>query len=182
MQHAIGFIESNSIAMGIESVDAMAKRAEVTVLFAKPACPGKYIVMVAGDVAAVNQSVAAGLAVCPEVVVDHFVIPNLHPDVLPAISGGNVMDKIRAVGVIETYSVAATIEATDIALKAATVTPIRMHLAFGIGGKGYVALTGEVADVKTAVAAGAAAAGEKGMLVRQTVIPRPNEQLVNSLL
>ena len=182
MHHAIGFIESNSIAKGIEFSDAMAKRADVTVLVAKPICPGKYIVMVAGDVAAVNQSVAAGLELAPEVVVDHFIIPNLHPDVLPAISGGNVVDKVRAVGVIETYSVAALIEATDIALKAASVTPIRMHLAFGIGGKAYVVLTGDVADVKTAVIAGAESASEKGMLVQQIVIPRPNEQIITGLL
>lgn len=180
--HAIGLIESNSIAKGIEYSDAMVKTADVTLLVSKSICPGKYIAMVGGDVAAVNQAMAAGLAVAPEVVVDHFVIPNIHPSILPAISGGTVVDKMGAVGVLETYSVAATIEAADIAVKAALVTPVRMHLAFGIGGKSYVVLTGDVADVKTAIAAGAASAGEKGMLVQQVVIPRPHEQVISSLV
>ncbi|MDR2819819.1 MAG: BMC domain-containing protein [Desulfovibrio sp.] len=180
--HAIGLIESSSIAKGIEFSDVMAKTAEVTILVAKTVCPGKYIVMVGGDVAAVRQSVLTGLEVAPEVVVDHFIIPNIHPTVLPAISGGTVVDKVGAIGVLEMYNLAATIEATDAAVKAASVIPIRMHLAFGIGGKSYVVLTGDVADVNTAVAAGAAVASEKGLLVQQIVIPRPHVQVIDSLL
>ncbi len=168
--YAIGLVEFTSIAQGIAAADAMAKTANVEILFAKSICPGKYIVMIAGGVAAVNQSVGAGVDLCPDVVVDSFVIPNVHPAVLPAIS------------VIETYSVAATIEATDAAVKAASVEPIRMHLAFGIGGKSYVVLTGEVADVNAATDAGAAIASDKGFLVSKVVIPRPSQQLIDQLL
>jgi microcompartment protein CcmL/EutN len=84
--------------------------------------------------------------------------------------------------VIETYSVAATIEATDAAVKAASVEPIRMHLAFGIGGKSYVVLTGDVANVNAATEAGAAIASDKGFLVSKVVIPRPSRQLIDQLL
>ncbi|MCD7895230.1 MAG: BMC domain-containing protein [Planctomycetaceae bacterium] len=180
--HALGLIESNSIARGIEISDAMVKTADVTILVAKTICPGKYIVLVGGDVAAVNQSVRAGLEVMPDVVVDDFIIPNIHPSILPAISGGTVVDKVEAVGIIETYSVAATVVAADYAVKAASVIPLRLHLAFGIGGKSYVVLTGDVADVKTAVDAGSAVAGEKGLLVQKVVIPRPHTEVVASLL
>ncbi len=180
--HAIGLIESNSIAQGIAAADAMAKTANVQILVSKSICPGKYIVMVGGDVAAVQQSVQAGVEFAPDVVVDSFVIPNVHPSVLPAISGGTQIDHVASVSVIETYSVASTIEATDAAVKAAQVEPIRMHLAFGIGGKSYVVLTGEVADVHAATQAGAAIAADKGFLVSQVVIPRPHEQLIEQLL
>lgn len=182
MYHAIGLIELNSIAAGIEVSDKLSKTASVTILFAKSICPGKFIVLIGGDVAAVRQSIAAGLAVLPEVVVDHFIIPNVHPSVLPAISGGTVVEQVEAVGVIETYSVAATIEACDAAVKAAKVEPIRMHLAFGIGGKSYVVLTGEVADVNAAVEVGSAVASDKGFLVQKVVIPRPHRQVVETLL
>ena len=180
--HAIGLIESNSIAKGIDFADIMVKTATVDILVAKTICPGKYIVMVSGDVAAVTQSVNAALDSSPEVIVDYFVIPNIHPSILPSISGGTVIDQVDAVGVIETYSVAATIEASDAAIKAASVTPIRMHLAFGIGGKSYVVLTGDVADVNSAVATGSAVAAEKGMLTNKVVIPRPHKQVVDSLM
>lgn len=180
--HAIGLVESTSIAQGIEAADIMAKTANVQILVSKSICPGKYIVMIGGDVAAVRQSVEAGAGLNPEVIVDHFVIPNVHSSVLPAISGGTNIDNVASVGVIETYSVAATIEATDAALKAAQVEPIRMHLAFGIGGKSYVILTGEVADINAATDAGAALAGSKGFLVSKVVIPRPHQNLVDQLL
>ncbi len=180
--HAIGLVEINSIAKGFEVCDAMAKTANVTVLVAKSICPGKYIVMIGGDVAAVRQSAGVGESVAGSTIVDCFVIPNIHPSVLPAISGGNSIENIQALGVIETYSVAATIEAADAAVKAASVVPLRMHLAFGIGGKSYVSLSGEVADITAAVAAGAAVASEKGFLVSQVVIPRPHPQLIDQII
>jgi microcompartment protein CcmL/EutN len=181
VHHAIGLIEVNSIASGIEAGDAMLKTAEVALLVAKTICPGKYIVMVGGDVAAVRQSVAAGTALAERVLVDHFVIPNVHPSILPSISGVTPVDRMRAVGVVETFSVAACIESADAAVKAASVVPVRTHLAFGIGGKCYYVLTGDVADVNAAVDAGAGLAADKGLLVHRTVIPRPHHQLVEAL-
>lgn len=180
--HAIGLIESTSIAQGIAAADAMVKTSNVKILISKSICPGKYIVMIGGDVAAVRQSVEVGAALSPDVIVDSFVIPNIHPSVLPAISGGTYIDTIAAISVIETYSVAATIEATDAAVKTAQVNPIRMHLAFGIGGKSYVILTGEIADITAATEAGAIIAGDKGFLVSKTIIPRPHQQLIDQLL
>lgn len=59
MYHAIGMVELNSIAKGIEVTDVMLKSANVTLLSAKTLCPGKYLIMVGGDVTAVQQSVKA---------------------------------------------------------------------------------------------------------------------------
>jgi len=183
MNHAaVGLIEINSIAKGFEVCDVMAKTAMVSILTSKSICPGKFIVLIGGDVAAVQQSVEAGEAVAGSTLVDRFVIPNIHPSVLPAISGGNSIGDVQAMGVIETYSVAATIEAADLAVKTASVTPLRMHLAFGIGGKSYVVFSGEVADINAAVAAGSHLASEKGFLVNRVVIPRPHRQLIDQIM
>src|SRR5208337_4811540 len=130
---------------------------------------------------AVQQSVGAGVELGAETVVDQFIIPNVHSTIIPAISCANVVQEIKALGIIETYSVASLIEAADKAVKAGEVDPIRLHLAFGIGGKSYTIVTGEVAAVKSAVEAGSAVAAEKGLLVRKVVIPRPHQQLIDSL-
>ena len=182
MLHAIGLVELNSIAKGIEVADAMLKTADVTLLSAKTICPGKYIVMVGGDVAAVNQSVAIGAEVGGHLLVDQFILPNIHSSVLPAISGVTQVESKQALGVVETYSVAACIEAADSAVKAANVTLVRIHMAFGIGGKCYFVATGDVADVKTAVEIGSEAAGAKGLLVYSMVVPRPHNDLWHQLL
>jgi microcompartment protein CcmL/EutN len=46
-----------------------------------------------------------------------------------------------------------------------------------LGGKGFLLLTGSVADVEAAVAAGAEQARARGLLVSQIVIPQPSMQL-----
>ncbi len=180
MSNAIGVVEFTSIAKGIEASDSMAKTAAVTLLVAKHLCPGKYMVLVSGDVSSVRQSITAGVELGAQYTVDHFVIPNVHPSILPAIGGGNDLTAIQAIGIIETYSVAAAIEATDTAVKTASVTPVRLHMAFGIGGKSYSIMTGDVAAVKAAVAAGSQLAADKGMLVATVVIPRPQQQVIDS--
>jgi microcompartment protein CcmL/EutN len=180
--HAIGLVEFSSIAKGIEASDVMAKTAEVRILVSKAICPGKYIVLVGGDIAAVQQSVRSATALDGPTVVDHFLIPNIHPSIMPAIGGGNSIGEVLALGIIETYSVAATIEAADAAVKAAKVEPVRMHLAFGIGGKSYVVMTGDVADIEAGVRIGSEVAGSKGMLVQRVVIPRPHKQVIEHLM
>ena len=182
MIHAIGLVEFTSIAKGIEAADIMAKTAAVEIQVMKTLCPGKFMVLVSGDVSSVQQSVAAGVNLAADTVVDSLVIPNVHPSILPAIGGGNELTEVKAIGIIETYSVASAIEAADIAVKSAEVQPIRLHLAFGIGGKAYCILSGEVAAVKAAVESGSAVVAEKGFLVNSVVIPRPSRQVVEGLL
>ncbi|MCS3803468.1 microcompartment protein CcmL/EutN [Chromobacterium alkanivorans] len=182
MPHAIALIELSSIARGIEAADAMLKSAHVELLAAKTICPGKFIVLVGGDAASVEQAAAQGRQAAGHLLVDHFSIARLHPDVLPAISGVTRLEHAAAVGVVESYSVAACIAAADLAAKTAEVTLIRIHLAFGIGGKCYFVLSGDVAAVSSAIAVAAQSAGEKGLLVQQTVIPRPAPALLASLL
>lgn len=182
IHNAIGLVELSSIAKGIEVTDAMLKNADVKLLISKTICPGKYIVMIGGDVAAVNQSVTAGEELAGHLLVDQFILSNIHASVLPALSGVTPVSDVQALGVIETYSVAACIAAADSAVKAANVTLLRVHMAYGIGGKCYLVLNGEISSVKTAVQVGSQSAGEKGLLVHSTVIARPHEQLIAQLL
>ena len=180
--NAIGMVEFNSIVQGIDSTDSMCKVADVTLLVSKTVCPGKYISIVAGDTSAVQQAVTAGEDKSPECVVDSFIIPNIHESLIPAIAGTSSIEHVKAVGLIECFSVASLMEATDLALKTGEVEPLRLHIAFGIGGKAYVVLSGDVAAVKAAVAAGSNLAAERGQLVRSVVIPKPHPMVVENLI
>ncbi len=62
---------------------------------------------------------------------------------------------MESLGVIETQSVSATIEAADAGVKGASVVILELRLADGLGGKGYVLFGGAVADVEAAVEVGA---------------------------
>ena len=110
---------------------------------------------------------------------DTLTLPNVHPQVIQAISMTTQVEKPGAVGVLEFYSVASAITAADVAAKAANITLIEVRIGYAIGGKGYVTLTGDVGAVRAAVAA---AEREAELLVGTTVIPRPSPKLFQSLL
>ena len=77
-------VEFNSIAAGIDAADQMVKTAQVDPLFFKTICPGKFVAAVTGDVAAVSASVNAGRETHADALVDWFIIPNIHRDVIGA--------------------------------------------------------------------------------------------------
>jgi microcompartment protein CcmL/EutN len=168
---AVGMIEFNSIALGIEAADAMLKAAQAAPLIVKTICPGKFVVAVHGDVASTRAAVNAGLAMAEGAIVDHFLIPNISPEVISALSCTNEHTPGGAVGVIETYSAASAVVAADTAVKSARVNLIEVRLAMGLGGKAICLLSGDIAAVQSAVAAGSEAVGDSGLLVRKVVIP-----------
>ncbi|AFV10936.1 microcompartment protein [Thermacetogenium phaeum DSM 12270] len=174
---AIGLVEFQSIAKGIEGADAMVKAGRVELVLARPICPGKYIALVEGDVAAVRAAVDAGIACGEEMIVDTFVIPNIHSLVLKGLYGQVEFERVDALGIIETFSVASLIEAADAAVKTADVRPLEIRLAVGVGGKSYVVITGDVAAVESAVRAGADVAAQRGLLVKEVVIPGPASEI-----
>jgi microcompartment protein CcmL/EutN len=179
---AIGLVELTSIAKGIQVADTMLKTADVEILVATPVCPGKYFVIVHGDVAAVESSVVAGVRIGKEYVVDEFILPNVHPSVYPAITATVEVTEIHALGILEGFSIASMIVSADSALKAADVEAIELRLGTGIGGKSFFTMTGDVAAVNAAVESGARKAIEKGFLVEKVVIPSPSKKLLKSLL
>ena len=179
---AVGMIEFNSIAAGIETADHMVKAAVVEVLLLKTICPGKFVVGVHGGVAAVRASVETGLTHAGDTTVDHFIIPNIHPDVISAMSCAIEEITGNAVGVIETFSAASSIVAADVASKTANVSLIEVRIAMGLGGKAFCTLCGDVASVKAAVKAGSAAVAENGLLVRKAVIPNMDPQVLRHIM
>ncbi len=81
----------------------------------------------------------------------------------------------QAVGMIETRGFTALLEASDAALKAASVTLVGWER---IGGGLVTAFfRGDVAAVKAATDAGAAAAALVGEVVSVHVIPRPHDDV-----
>ena len=178
---AIGFIELNSIARGIEVADIMLKTADVRLIAAKPSCPGKYVVLVSGNVAAVNASIDAGEQIGMSNVLDKIVIANIHPQVIQAINMTSVPPVPNAVGVMEFFDITTSIIAADAAVKAADIALLDIRLGIGIGGKSFVILTGEVSAVEEAIKCGAIFGEENGVLVNKVVIPNPHEDLFQSL-
>lgn len=178
----IGCVELNSIAMGMHTADEMAKAAHVELVLARPTCPGRYLVIVTGDTGAVQSSVATGREIGGEMVIDWFVLANVHADVIPALNGTTLRASIDALGVIETCTTTSCILAADAAAKAGLVDLLEIRFAAGLAGKAYVVMTGDVASVDSSVRAGVEGVGDAGPVLSHVVIPSPSEALKAHIL
>lgn len=178
----IGFLELNSIAKGILAADTMIKAAEVRLIAAKPSCPGKYQVLISGEVSAVESSLRAGEQAAKANVVDSLLIPRVSPQVIEAINMAAMPSKLNALGILEFFSVTGAIIAADAAAKVANISLIEIRLGTGIGGKSFVTFTGDVGAVEEGVRAGAKSVEQSGTLIDQVVIAHPDRELYRSLL
>lgn len=179
---ALALIEFDSIASGILAGDAMVKTAPVARIVAGTVHPGKYLVLVTGDVAPVQEALAAGLASDSSAVVDHVFLPGVHPQVPDAIAAARQPQIDESLGIVETSSVAAAIHAADAGLKAAQVTLLELRLADGLGGKGLAFFAGAVTDVEAAVDSSCAAIDSSGHLLNAVIIPQLHSEMAANLV
>jgi microcompartment protein CcmL/EutN len=173
---AVGLLESNSIAKGIEASDAMCKMASVKLVKTSIIARGKYVILISGPVGEVESSLRAGRNMAGKTVVDEVLIRNVHSQVLGALEKRVPVEKLEAVGIVETKEAVATVLAADAAAKAAAVHVLEVKTVVP-GGKGYFTVTGEVGAVRSAVAA-AVQAIKAEHLVSQVVIPQADAQLL----
>lgn len=90
MAIAIGMVEFSSIAAAFTRPIRWSRISEVEIVTAQTICPGKYIALVEGDVAAVQDSIRIGEKFAGEYFVDSIVIPNVHHGIFPAITGATM--------------------------------------------------------------------------------------------
>jgi microcompartment protein CcmL/EutN len=177
MHVAIAAIETSSIAQGTVAADAMVKTAEVELLELGPLSPGKFWVLIGGEVATVRAAWQRGRELAAETLLDTLFIPQVHELVLPALRGTCPPQDHDALGIIETLTAASAIVAADRAAKTAAVALRDLRLANGLGGKGVLWLSGSVGEVQAAVEAGRVDAQRQGLLARAIVIPRLHPQM-----
>ena len=180
---AIALIEFDSISAGIVSGDAMVKSSPLGSIYAGTVHPGKYLVLVSGDTASVEIALSTGTELGGGHITDSVFLPDIHPDVTSAIIGGAKKATLgdEALGIVETSSVSAVIDAADAGVKAAHVTVGAVRLADGLGGKGYVFFSGTVSDVDAAVEAAVSRVEPHGALIRSDVIAQLHEEMAENL-
>ena len=180
--NSLGLVEMSSIAAGMEAADIMLKTSEVELIISRSICSGKYMVLIGGDVAAVQTAVETASQTIDYALIDTFVIPNVHRDIFPALSGHTDVKELQSLGILESFSVASLIEGADAAVKSASVQLLEIRLAMALGGKAFCTITGDVAAVQSAIDAGAKLISEKGLLVNKVVIAQPRKELLSELI
>ena len=178
---AIGVIELKSIAKGVEATDAALKSAGIQLVSAHPACPGKYEIIITGTISNVTASSDHVRGRYEQYIVDSSIMGRIDPQVITALFGTQSVAKKGSLGIIETYSASSAIKAADLAVKTARVEIYDLRVSRGMGGKGFVYLTGDVGDVTAAVEAGVKYAQGLGMLSASSVIAAPHAELWEQL-
>jgi microcompartment protein CcmL/EutN len=180
--NSIGLVEVKNVSKGIVVTDEMLKSAGVTLISSGSVCPGKFVTIVGGELSAIHAAVDRAKIIAEESMIDTFVIGNLGKNVFEAICGTADVKVKRAFGIIETFTAASAIEAADAAVKSGDIDLIEVRVARGMAGKCFATMTGDVADVKAAVEAGARIAAEEGVLINTEVIANPHPELWEAVL
>jgi len=173
----LGALEFSSIVIGMEALDQMVKVAPILIIDARTIISGKYLIIFSGDVASVEYAYRSGCETGGDYLVDRLFLPQVHPDVIPAIGNTINSGDWDTIGLIETLSIVSGIESADRAAKEGGVKIIEIRLADGYGGKSYVKMMGSLDAVQAAIKAGTSKAREKNLLGMETIIPQPHKEI-----
>ncbi len=176
MELAVGLIELKSIAQAVVVADLCLKTAKVS-LYSRTTCPGKFLIILSGEISAVQSALDAGCKAAGGEIVDSVLIGKIDQSVFPAFMGTAAVEQTEALGVVATFTVPAAIKAADIAAKSADTKIIEVRAAQGLGGKGLIYYTGSVGAVNLASATIIKELREEGSLINSVVIPAPHSEL-----
>ena len=181
MIYSVGVIEIKSIAKGVEACDDALKAANVRLISAHSSCPGKYEIILTGEISSVQAALDHVREKYSAVLIDAVLLGRIDEQVIQALLGSQPETERGALGIIETYSAASAIKAADTAVKTAKVDIVDLRISRGMGGKGVVMLTGSIGSVQASVEAGGEYAKKEGLFASDSVIAAPHEDLWNYL-
>jgi microcompartment protein CcmL/EutN len=178
---AIASLELASIARGIVALDQMAKRAETTIVAARTISPGRYLIVLSGLVAEIEEATEAGRAAAKEDLVDSIVLRDPHADLRTGLAAALDVVLSESLAIVEIATVSSALLAAERALKGSDVRLIELRLGAGLSGKGVFTLTGPLPDVEAAKGL-IEGAITPDRIVRLEVIAQPHPDLPRRLL
>jgi microcompartment protein CcmL/EutN len=179
---AIAIVELSSIADGIYCTDALLKKAPIAMLKAGTVSGGRYLIILGGSTASVEEALNEALELNQASRLDHIFLPDVHDQVHAALLGQRQPMLQDAVAILETSTVAANVRAAELALKGTQVRLIELRLAdYEMSGKAISLFNGELAEVEAAMdLAGEFLRGRKEY-VQHRIIANPHHTLTQQL-
>ncbi len=178
---AVALIEFSSIAVGVLASDAMIKKAPLTMIKSGTVHPGKFLTMIGGEVAPVEESYREGLRIGRSAVIDHVFLPDIASQVIAAVMGEKTESEAESLGVIETSTVASNIKAADAAVKGAQVTILEIRLADDLGGNSFTYFNGNLENIQAAIHIGSERLNGDAVRLHTAIIPRADSMLLTEI-
>jgi microcompartment protein CcmL/EutN len=178
----IAVIEFASIADGIYCTDALLKKAPIAMIKSGTVSRGRYLIIIGGSTASVEESLNEALAVGHASQLDHAFLPDVHPQVHDAVLGQRLPAEQDAVAILETDTVAANVRAAEAALKGTQVRLVELRLAeYELSGKAVSLYNGELHEVEAAMELASDFLRGRKEYVQHRIISSPHEMLTRQL-
>ena len=178
---AIALIELSSIAAGAYAADRMVKRSPVELLHAGTVQPGKFLILIGGGTAEVEESYREGMQTAEAAVLDEVFLPRVHRQVVEALDGARAFANYESMVVLETSTIAAIVRATDAAAKGAMIEVAELRIGSGLGGRGLGILTGARTDVEAAADIATQSLAGRNVTLCHSIISNVHEQFAERL-
>jgi len=179
---AVAIIEFRNIPTGIQATDAMLKKAPIAFIKNGTITRGRYLTLIGGSTAAVEEAYEEGLFWGANDVLDQVFLPDVHPDVFAAMFGQRTKSDNGAWVIIETASVAANVRAAEAAMKGTPVRLIELRMADdGLAGKGLSVYEGELHDIDAAIGIASAFLERAGVEFSYRILTAPHEALARQI-
>ena len=177
----IGIVEFKSISRGFITTDEMLKASKVVLVLATTLCPGKYLTIIEGNMAAVTRSIETADRIGGRHVFSSFTVGGINSEVIEAIGGKVAAGLKDSIAIIESQHMANLISAADISVDSADVEIAEMRLGRGCGVNSFYVITGSLSAVEEAVKNAAVFLKDAGALIASRIIPNPDRDLLRWL-
>lgn len=176
---ALAVVEFRDIPTGMFATDAMLKKAPIAYVKCGTISHGRYLTMIGGTAASVDEALDEGVLQGGDSVLDRIMLADVHPRVYEAIIGGRRTRGQGALAIIETGTVASNVRAAEAALKATAVELVEIRLAdAGLSGKGVSLYQGDLHEIEEAVEVATRYLEHAGVTARHRIIAAPHESLL----
>jgi len=129
-------LELSSIATGYAVLDLCLKSGEVHVIEASAISPGKFLILLGGELREVEKAFQAAVNSAKESLLDSALLPNLQDSILKALYGLSKVEATReGLVVVETSSLSSMLWGLHILASKIKISLIEVKSGRGVGGK-----------------------------------------------
>ena len=181
-QPALSVIEFKSVPVGIFAADALMKKSPISLLKAGTIGCGKYMIVLAGTTASVEEARAEALYHGGEQVADEVLLPDVHEALYAAVLGEPPKMGEGPLFVLETPCVATCCAAVERMLKGVPVRLVELRLGDPkMGGKGLAIVQGTLYDVEAAQELAVAETEARGQATQYRLLTAPTDFILKEI-
>ena len=168
----LGIAEFKDIPTGIFNLDKIIKKSEIGIYKAWTTCPGKYYFIVYGD----NESVKVAFEEI-ESSIKIKIISGFSKKIISFLKEKNNIKMDESIAIVEYATISESIDSLDHVLKNTDIEVLKLVLGYGIAGKSYYVITGDISSIEEAVVLITGLAGYKNL----KIINNPSSELIKHL-